>query len=77
MIKAVSIEGLSRAIKVWESVMRAHEKSMKDIKKARPVTWFFSRKYWQHEREFHKLFTGLIRRRIQLQTAIKEKESSR
>lgn len=72
----VSVEGLTRAIKVWEGMMRAHKNRMEDIKKARRVTWFFSREYWKNEKEFHKLFTALIKRRIQLQTAIRDQKES-
>lgn len=68
----VSIEGLTRAIKVWEMVNRSYQKNMKDIKEAHKFTWWARKEYWKNERLFHKGFTAIIKRRIQLQTAIKE-----
>lgn len=73
----VSVDGLTRAIKVWELVNKAHQKNMKDIKAAHKLTWWARKDYWRNERAFHKGFTAIIKRRIQLATAIKEKENSK
>jgi hypothetical protein len=57
--------------------MEVHHEKMKEIKQNHKLTWWLRKKYWGHESAYHKSFTALIRRRVQLQTAIKEKESSR
>jgi hypothetical protein len=73
----VSIERLQTAILVWETTMDLYKDGMESIKRNHRLTWWMRPGYWANEKQYHKLFTGLIRRRIQLQTAIKEKESSK
>lgn len=72
----VSVEKLQKAILIWEAAMEVYKDNMKDIKNAHRLTWWLRRKYWVNERMFHKSFTALIRRRIQLQTAIKDQKES-
>jgi len=73
----VSIEGLQRAILIWETMRDRYKSNMQSIRSRHKITWFMRRDYWKNERLFHQHFTGVIRRRIQLQTAIKQKESNR
>lgn len=68
----VSPEKLQKAILIWEAAMEVYRDNMKGIKKAHKLTWWLRKKYWVNERMFHKSFTALIHRRIQLQTALKE-----
>lgn len=71
----VSVEGLQRAILVWETMRDRYLYNMGEIRKHHRLTWWFRKDYWKNEKLFHKHFTGVIKRRTQLQTAIKEKES--
>lgn len=71
----VNVEGLQRAIVIWETLMHGYKGNMDAIKKRHKLTWWARPSYWQNEKGFHKGFTALIKRRIELQTAIKEKEN--
>lgn len=72
----VSIGGLQRAIAVWETCLDVYKGNMQEIRKRHRFTWWLKASYWANERAFHKSFTALIRRRIQLQTAIKNQKES-
>lgn len=72
----VSVERLEKAIVIWETVMDSYKYSMKQMKERHPWTWWARKSYWGYERAYHKSFTALIRRRIQLQTAIKNQKES-
>lgn len=76
MKEPVSIDGLTRAIAIWETAMDCYKENMARIKKAHRFTWWLKVDYWANERAFHKSFTALIQRRIQLQTAIKERNGN-
>lgn len=73
----VSVEGLQRAILVWETMQECYKMNMKEIRRQYRLTWFLRRAYWRNEKRYINGFQGLIKRRTQLQTAIKEKESSK
>lgn len=73
----VSVEGLKRAIMVWETSLDIYKQNMADIRSKHKLTWWARTTYWANERCFHKSFTALIRRRIQLQTAIRDQKESK
>lgn len=72
----VSIDGLQRAIRIWEEMVAQYKQNMDDIKKAHKITWWLRWSFWKNDKYYHVGYTGLISRRIQLQTAIKAKESA-
>lgn len=76
MVELVNVERLQKAILIWEAAMEVHHEKMKEIKQSHKLTWWARRKYWGQERAYHKSFTALIRRRVQLQTAIKNQKES-
>jgi hypothetical protein len=76
MTRDVNVAVLQRSIGVWEVMMNAYKDNMTQIKKDHKVTWFFRYSYWKNERYYAKSFVALIQRRIELQTAIKQKESA-
>lgn len=67
----INIEGLQRAILVWETMRDRYKLNMGEIRSKHKLTWFLRSDYWKNEKLFHSHFTGVIKRRIQLQTAIK------
>jgi hypothetical protein len=72
----VSVESLQRAILIWETTRDLYLDNMAQIKRDRKITWFLRPSYWRNERYYHRSFTAIIRRRIQLQTAIKNQKES-
>ena len=76
MKEPVNIESLQRAIAIWETALDCYKENMARIKREHKLTWWFRADYWANERAFHKSFTALIQRRIQLQTAIKERNNN-
>lgn len=76
MTRNVNVESLQRAILIWEEIMDAYKGNMIQIRKDHKLTWFFRYTYWKNERYYAKSFVALIQRRIELQTAIKQKESA-
>ena len=72
----VSLERLQDAIVVWEAAMGIFKSNMEEIKSKHKLTWWARKEYWANERLFHKYFTAIIKRRIQLQTAIKDQKES-
>lgn len=75
--RPVNIEGLQRAILVWETMRDRYKFNMGEIRSKHKLTWFLRRDYWKNEKFFHRHFTGVIKRRIQLQTALKERNNER
>lgn len=76
MSRDVNVVTLQRAIGVWEVMMNAYKGNMTQIRKDHKLTWFLRYSYWKNERYYAKSFVALIHRRIELQTAIKQKESA-
>lgn len=72
----ISIERLQKAILIWDEMMNCYQRNMADIKTEHKLTWWARPSYWTNEKMFHRSFTGLIKRRIQLQTAIKEQKET-
>jgi hypothetical protein len=72
----VNVESLQRAVLIWEIMRDRYKANMAIIRSEHKLTWFLRKDYWNNEKLFHSHFTGVIKRRIQLQTAIKEKENS-
>jgi hypothetical protein len=72
----INVESLQRAILIWETARDLYRENMAQIKRDHKVTWFLRPSYWKNERYYHKSFTAIIRRRIQLQTAIKSQKES-
>jgi len=73
----INVESLERAIAVWTIMLDCYKQNMANIKSNNRFTWWLRPVYWRNERAFHKSFTGLIKRRIQLQTALKERNNER
>lgn len=71
----INTERLQEAIVTWEATMNFFKQNMEDIKAAHKLTWWSRKDYWANEKLFHKYFTAIIKRRIQLQTALKERNS--
>lgn len=69
----VSPEKLSVAIVIWEELVNHYKENMSRIRKEHKFTWFFRREYWKNESKYNIGFRALIVRRVQLQTAIKDK----
>lgn len=76
MTGPVSIERLEKAILIWEAMAEQYKTNMRTIKSNCRFTWWFRPVYWRNERYFNKSFGGLIKRRIQLQTAIKAQKEN-
>jgi hypothetical protein len=72
----INVEGLQRAILIWETANQCYKDNMAQIKKDHMLTWFLRPAYWKNERYFHRGFTAIIKRRIQLQTAIKNQKEN-
>lgn len=72
----VNVAVLQRSIVIWEEMMNAYKGNMTQIRQDHKLTWFFRYNYWKNERYYAKSFVALIHRRIELQTAIKQKESA-
>lgn len=68
----ISVERLQKAILIWEAANQCYKDNMAQIKKDHMLTWFLRPSYWKNERYFHRGFTAIIKRRIQLQTAIRQ-----
>lgn len=73
----IDVGAFERAVRIWQEMTNRYKSNIEQIKKDHRFTWMFRPSYWQNERYYHKSFVALINRRVQLQTAIKEKESSR
>lgn len=67
----LSIPRLKKAIVIWEECMNIYKENMARIKREHKLTWWARPSYWANENAFSKSFQALIKRRIQLQTAIK------
>lgn len=76
MTRDVNVEVLQRSILIWQEMMNCYKENMDQIKKDHKLTWFLRFSYWQNERYYAKSFVALIERRMNLQTAIKQKESA-
>ena len=76
MVEFVNVERLAKAIIIWETVRDSYQWSMKGIREKHRWTWWARKEYWKNEKMYHKYFTGVIRRRIELQTAIKNQKES-
>lgn len=72
----VSVTSLERAIRIWEEMIRTYKQNMLDIKSAHMFTWWLRPSYWHNEKALNKSFGGLIRRRVELQTAIKAQKEN-
>lgn len=72
----VNVERLRNAILIWETTRDLYLANMAQIKRDHKFTWFLRPSYWRNERYYHKSFTAIIRRRIQLQTAIKNQKEN-
>lgn len=69
----VNPDRLREAIVMWEAAMGIFKSNMEEIKSKHRLTWWARKQYWANEKLFHKYFTAIIKRRIQLQTALKER----
>ena len=72
----INVESLQRAILIWETMRDTYRGNMDRIKSEHKLTWFLRPAYWANEKGFHKSFTGIIKRRVQLQTAIKNQKEN-
>lgn len=72
----VNVESLQRAIRIWETCLDIYLQNIKDIKTKHKLTWWARPSFWHNDNAYSRSFQALIKRRIQLQTAIKEKENS-
>lgn len=70
MREPVNVESLERAIAIWSVALEVYKENMARIKSQHKLTWWARSSYWANEKMFHRSFTALIKRRIQLQTAI-------
>lgn len=68
----INTERLQKAIVIWQECLNCYKNNMIQIKKDHKLTWWFRPSYWANEKAFSKSFQALIKRRIQLQTAIKQ-----
>jgi len=76
MTRDVNVSVLERSIGIWQQMMFAYKANMVQIRSDHKFTWFLRWSYWKNERYYAKSFVALIQRRIELQTAIKQKESA-
>jgi len=72
----INVERLQKAILIWDAANQCYKENMAQIKRDHPFSWFLRSSYWRNERYFHRGFTALINRRIQLQTAIKNQKEN-
>ena len=77
MREQINIESLERAIRIWEEMINCYRDNMAAIKREHRLTWWLRWDFWKNDKYFHVAYTGLISRRIQLQTAIRDQRKER
>ncbi len=69
----INTEQLQKAIVVWQAMIEQFKKEKDDFKANHKLTWWLRREFWKLDDRYFKAHGALIKRRIQLQTAIKAK----